>query len=175
MSGARSTKQDPLKGYNFAVALPGFKRNGFMYCSGIEMSAEVMTYREGGGPPTVQSSPGLITYAPITLRRGLIVDDENAEQARDFYYWWMQVRDRDPNMRRNGSIILMSNDLLEGPKWDFVNAWPSNFKPFGELTGDANNNLIEEITITHEGLTWAGGAIAPPTPGQSIASQLGLG
>ena len=69
MAGARSTKQDPLKGYNFMIAIPGFKRAGFEFCSGIEMSAEVMQYREGGGGPTVQSSPGLVTFAPITLRR----------------------------------------------------------------------------------------------------------
>jgi phage tail-like protein len=48
---------------------------GFMSASGLNITTEVIPYREGGMNTTTQKMPGQSDFAPITLSKGLIVGE----------------------------------------------------------------------------------------------------
>lgn len=173
---SRSTREDPLKAFNFIIAIPGFKRVGFEYCSGISWSTEVLDYREGNAIfDAPEKSAGMDSYEDVTLRRGFIVPVDDQGKSFDFENWVMQVRFKDPNYRRNLVITLLNNDKTEGANYELINAFPKSYKPFSELGGTNNANIIEELVLTYERYERLGNAISPPAPGQSIAPLLGIG
>src|SRR5665811_498455 len=72
---------DPLRNFKFTVdiahpnmALGGMKM-GFMSVSGLNITTEVIPYREGGMNTTTQKMPGQSDFAPITMSRGVIIGD----------------------------------------------------------------------------------------------------
>ena len=91
MSNTRPLVTDPLRSFKFNVAIPITASNqplgtearfGFMSVSGLGISIEPLTYREGGDNLTTRKMPGQADFNPITLSRGLF--------ATDFDNWsWM--------------------------------------------------------------------------------------
>src|SRR5213083_2192105 len=72
---------DPLRNFKFLVRIhhpqtPGFADMGFMSVSGLNITTEVIPYREGGMNTTTQKMPGQSDFAPITLSKGLAVGDK---------------------------------------------------------------------------------------------------
>ena len=142
-------RMDPMGGYSFRVEIDGITRAGFKDCSGLEVSQEAGTYREGTDRGlTMRKIPGLITYGDITLSRGVTTDSE-------LWTWRRTVMSGLPD-RRNLSIVLM-NDLGEDAiRWNVRNAWPTKWTgPSLDATSD--EVAIETLELTHEGFevdTW---------------------
>lgn len=93
VSNPRPLQTDPLRSFKFNVVIPqtmpgaitsgGMQRLGFMSMSGLGLSIEPLTYREGGDNLTTRKMPGQADFNPITLSRGLF--------PRDNDNWiWMQ-------------------------------------------------------------------------------------
>jgi phage tail-like protein len=55
----------------------GIGRFGFMSQSGLGISIEPLTYREGGDNLTTRKMPGQADFNPITLSRGLFAQDND--------------------------------------------------------------------------------------------------
>jgi phage tail-like protein len=87
----RALVTDPLRSFKFNVsiqnlaggqALGSEARLGFTSVSGLGVSIEPLTYREGGDNLTTRKMPGQADFSPIQLSRGLF--------AGDFDNWnWM--------------------------------------------------------------------------------------
>lgn len=178
MSG-RTSRQDPLKSFNFIVEIDGFKRLGFQSVTGGQANTGTVEYREGGANASVQKSPGLTNYDNITLRRGVIVDPAG-EGEDDFYNWYLQIQsirtagNADPDHRRGMTIVLINRDGTEGQRWRYFNCWPSRYMPFSDLSGQDENDVMEELEIVTEGFDREG-STAPPGVGGSLAPVFGTG
>lgn len=86
----RALDTDPLRSFKFNVIIPqtlqgadsrGEARFGFMTLSGLGLSIEPLTYREGGDNLTTRKMPGQADFNPITLSRGMFSTDF------DNWYW----------------------------------------------------------------------------------------
>ncbi|HKW21023.1 MAG TPA: phage tail protein, partial [Ktedonobacterales bacterium] len=88
--------------------------------------------------------PGRMKWNNITLKRGIT-------DAMDMWQWRKMVEQgKIDDARKNGSIIMYSQDGTEVARWNFINAWPS--KLTGPSANAGNNEVaIEELEITHEG------------------------
>ncbi|MGD0001826.1 MAG: phage tail protein [Bryobacteraceae bacterium] len=69
-----STRFDPYKNFKFRVKWDGKYVAGVSYVSALMRSTDVVEHREGGDPSTSRKSPGLTSYEPITLARGVSHD-----------------------------------------------------------------------------------------------------
>jgi phage tail-like protein len=90
---SRPLNTDPLRSFKFNVIIPitmggspappsgGEARFGFMSMSGLGVSIEPLTYREGGDNLTTRKMPGQADFNPITLSRGMFPTDF------DNWYW----------------------------------------------------------------------------------------
>jgi phage tail-like protein len=134
---------DPYRGYNFLVEIDGITQAGFQEADGLDSSTEATDYREGSDPRHVRKLPGLTSYSPITLKRGITDSDE-------LWKWRKTVVDGTPQ-RRNGSIILLDGAGQEKIRWNFLAAWPSKWTG-PTLNATDNAVAIESLEITHEEL-----------------------
>src|ERR1700691_3690146 len=78
---------DPLRNFKFVVTIQppsgAAISMGFMSISGLNITVDVIAYREGGYNTTTQKMPGQADFSPITLSRGVAV-------GNTVDYTWMQ-------------------------------------------------------------------------------------
>ncbi len=156
---------DPLRNFKFrcSIAHPAFPKSflnmGFMSISGLNITTEVIPYREGGMNTTTQKMPGQSDFAPITLARGLMVGD-NAMTG-----WMKQLFtvQQGTGTRAAGTQDFRATitiDVLDHPvtrgdapskaQFKVYNAWPTAMA-FSDLDAGANAIVIQQMTLAHEG------------------------
>jgi phage tail-like protein len=140
-----TARNDPYGAFNFLVEIEGSSVAGFSECSGLTVETAVIEYREGGDIGGVRKLPGLTKFAPIILKRGIT-------KERDLWHWYKNIIDGNID-RRNGSIVLLSNDRLPVARWNFTNAWPAKWEG-PHLKAKGNEVAIETLEIEHEGLEY---------------------
>jgi phage tail-like protein len=137
---------DPYLSFNFKVELDGITQGHFQECSGLDSQTASIDYRAGDSARHSVKLPGLNTFSPITLKRGITDSD-------DLWQWRQTVVDGKTE-RKNGSIILMDESGKEKIRWNFLEAWPSKWTgPAFNATG--NSVAIETLEIIHEELVRA--------------------
>lgn len=153
---ATGDRQDPVRGYNFSVALLDSKSAltsialttglapaaGFMECSGLEMTMPAEEFREGGRNGAVLKFPARVAHGNIKLRRGVTFN-------QDLWLWYFGFVEGQ-GKRRNGTITLMSDEGKPVRIWRFTRGLPVRWAgpQMNALTGQV---AIEELEISHEG------------------------
>jgi phage tail-like protein len=138
-------RNDPYKNFNFLVEIDGIARAAFSEATGLESETTVVEYRTGTGGP-IRKLPGLTKFANIVLRRGITQD-------RELWNWRQSVVTGNLQ-RRNGSIVMLDDQLNEVLRWNFVDGWPCKWQ--GPALNAKNNEVaIETLEIAHEGLELA--------------------
>ena len=177
-----SVATDPLRSFRFYVEflapqqgskvsdnITGFS-GGFTQVSGLGINTQSIAYREGGYNTTIHQIPGMTTFNPISLNRGVIY--KNA-QAID----WMKhlfaaaagdgIALGDNDFRCDLKIYVMDHPAASNatasttgaggsntPKMGFHvhNAWISTLN-YSDLDAGGNNLMVETIGLVHEGLS----------------------
>ncbi len=80
-----ATRIDPYKNFRFKVLFGGVVVAGVSKFSGFKRTIEPVQHREGGAPSTKNVSPGLASFEPITIERGITHDDEFERWALSVY------------------------------------------------------------------------------------------
>ena len=138
-------RNDPYKSFNFRVEIAGIASAAFSEASGLESETTVIEYRTGTGGP-VRKLPGLTKFANIVLRRGITQD-------RELWNWRQNVVTGNLQ-RRNGSIVLLDDQLNDVLRWNFVDGWPCKWEA-SVLNAKNSEIVIEMLEIAHEGLELA--------------------
>lgn len=171
-------KTDPLRNFRFIVDVRRgnkFAQMGFLAVRGLNMSTEVIPYREGGMNTTTQKLPGQTDFAPITLTKGLAIGDQSMmDWMRELFHvvqgdgtggpnndfrsriiikvldhphtkWGNAARGRDSSTRGGGGGRPKAKAA-----WRVYNAWPTSVS-FSDLDAGANALVIQQMTLAHEG------------------------
>jgi phage tail-like protein len=135
----------PLPKFHFLVEWGGTKI-GFSEVSGLEVTTELIEYRDGASPEYSKiKMPGMQSFSNITLKRGIFQGDN------EFYQWWNTVALN--TIERRDLIISLLNESHEPVVvWKVKNAWPLKVQST-DLNATGNEAAIETMEIAHEGLT----------------------
>jgi phage tail-like protein len=139
---------DLLTTFSFHVEFDGVDVGAYKEASGVESETEIIEYKEATkeGKMIIRKVPGAMKWADITLKKRI-------DNSLDLWEWRKEVEDGDIDAaRRNGSIVLYDSTMTEVARWDFENGWPSKWKG-ADLNAGEDQVAVEEITITHEGLS----------------------
>jgi phage tail-like protein len=156
--------------YNFGTTM------GFTSVSGLTVSTEAIQYREGGYNTTVHQLPGQSSFSPITLSKGVFMND--AAQVN-----WMKrlfsitsagaKGGVGADFRCNLDIRVLSHPNPGGTagteanatlaaaslnsvaphvavRFKVYNAWITNLS-YSNLDAGGNSLMVEEMTLVHEG------------------------
>lgn len=163
---ARVTEADPLDKHRFQVFILGSDAVQFG-CSSISLpkiTVNEIKYRENMHGTHFIKKPGLATYEPVILRKGV------TGSRREFYDWIKLVHDystaqakymqalqsfsvlpvQNPNFRKNIIISAMDRTGATPKHWVIYEAFPIGYTP-GSLDAAEDGKMIEEITLTYEG------------------------
>ena len=135
----------PLPKFHFQVEWGGSKI-GFTEVSGLDITTEVIEYRDGASPEYSKvKMPGQRKFSNITLKRGSFKSDN------EFYNWFNTVS-LNTIERRNLTVSLLNENHEPVIVWKVKNAWPTKITPT-DLKADGNEVAVESIELAHEGLT----------------------
>ena len=135
----------PLPKFHFQVEWGGSKI-GFTEVTGLDISTEVIEYRDGASPEYSKvKMPGQRKFSNITLKRGTFKGDNQ-------FYLWFNTVSLNQIERRDLTISLLNENHEPVIVWKVKNAWPSKVTPT-DLKADGNEVAIESLELAHEGLT----------------------
>jgi len=127
--------------YNFLVEIDGIIEAKFMEVKGLNVTVDVIEFREGGEQSTPILIPGLAHYGPLVLKNGFTQSNE--------LYDWIQATVNGSMTRRNLSIIILSPEGLEEARYNVYEAWPSSWS-LSELNSLGIGPIVEELVIQYE-------------------------
>jgi phage tail-like protein len=134
----------PIPKFHFQVEWGGAKI-GFTEVTGLEVSTDVIEYRDGASPEYHKiKMPGMQKFTNITLKRGIFQGDN------DYFNWWNTVA-LNTIERRDVVISLLNENHEPVVVFKVKNAWPVKVQST-DLKADGNEVAIESIEIAHEGL-----------------------
>jgi phage tail-like protein len=124
----------------FTVKIPDIDTIGrFSNCSGLEMSFDVLEYREGGNNDFVHHLPGAIRYPNLLLTRGL-----TNEVALMKWFWATQTQ-----ADRKEVTITLSGEGVDRT-WTFADAFPVRWVG-PQISADGGGLESETLEIAHSG------------------------
>jgi phage tail-like protein len=154
---------DPLRNFKFNVniihpTLQGFATMGFMTVSGLNITTEVIPYREGGMNTTTQKMPGQSDFAPITLSQGVAVG------AGPMWQWMQQLFTvmqgtgtgiAGTDFRATVDVMVLDHPVTSSQvpvkaAYRIYNAWPTSIA-FSDFDAGANAVLMQQMSLAHEG------------------------
>lgn len=151
-------------------AWKGFTVGGFTQIGGLSIATTPIPYREGGMNTTMHQVPGMTTFVPLTLQRGVVWGNTQGIN-------WMRMlfaaasaegvttAEGSRNFRCNVTIYVLdhpgvsaefANDVIqEGAykmKFKAYNAWITSLN-YNDLSASEGQLMYETLQLTHEGLT----------------------
>jgi len=136
---------------------------GFMSISGLNITTQAIQYREGGYNTTVHQIPGMTTFTPITMQRGVLYGNDQA-------ITWMRGlfaavsgdgiaagASNSKGYRVNIKIYVMDHpnaaaDNIPRIGFDIRNAWITQLS-YTDLNANDGAILFESLNLVHEGLS----------------------
>jgi phage tail-like protein len=138
---------DSLAGYHFSIEIDSVTIAQFREVSGLNAEISTIEQRQNNakGLPLMKKLPGSQKFGDITLKRG-------RTDSNDLWTWLKSVQDgKIDDARKSGSIVLYDYAGSEKSRFNFINAWPSKVS-LASMQAGGNDILLEECTITHEGI-----------------------
>jgi phage tail-like protein len=126
----------------FSVELGNGISGNFTEVSGLSMDIEVVTITDSFKDTVTRKRPGQATYGDITLKRTLSKD-------KQFWKWCDDIRNGKAAYRTDGSIVLHDMANKEVGRWEFINAWPSNWSA-SDLDVGSDDPMIETVKLEIE-------------------------
>jgi len=143
---------------------------GFTSVGGLNINVSSISYREGGMNTTLHQVPGMASFDPISLSRGVLHGNDEAIN------WMRQLftaaagegiaGSAGKNFRCNIDVYLLDhpmngepgilNELVQAKAykmhWKIYNAWITSLR-YSDLSATDNALMYENITLVHEGLS----------------------
>ena len=153
---------DPLRNFKFLVTIrPPSSAPisvGFMSVSGLNITVDVIAYREGSYNTTTQKMPGQADFSPITLSRGVAIGTDPSMTWMRELFTVMQGTGSTPagtDFRQTVDVAILSHPVTTSTvpvvaAFRIYNAWPTAVA-FSDLDAGANQLLISQLTLAHEG------------------------
>jgi phage tail-like protein len=142
---------DPYKNFKFRVVWDNQPVAGISKVSGLKRTTEVVSHRDVGDLSTKRQSPGVSTFEPITLERGITHDPAFEAWATLVYSPQGDAAVSLRNFRKDLIIELYNLQGVKVRAWRVFRCWVSEFTAVPELDANANAIAIETLVLQNEG------------------------
>jgi phage tail-like protein len=136
---------------------------GFTSISGLNITTQAIQYREGGYNTTVHQVPGMTTFSPITLQRGVLYgNDQGITWMRGLFAAVSGDGIQAGATNAKGFRVNMKIYVMDHPNaqanntprmgFDIRNAWITQLS-YTDLNANDGALLFESMNLVHEGLS----------------------
>ena len=176
LTGRTRLASDPLRNFKFQVSLSmadadiqgQVAKMGFTSVEGLNMSTEMIPYREGGWNTNPHKMPGMTDFSPITMSSGVFYNRPSLwNMAKQIFsaQWGAGTLGLDTDYRFDMIIRVFDHPVTNSDDGSMVNgntnkpmvafkaynAWVANVAYSG-LNAMENSILVHQLTLHHEGL-----------------------
>jgi phage tail-like protein len=130
--------------HHFSVEIDGLIVGGFTEVSGLTANLASVKIPEGGQNAYIEQRIAPVSYPNLVLKRGITTADM-------LWLWYQDVVNGNVT-RRNGSIVLMTEDILELWRWNFHDAYPVTWAG-PAFHSDQAQVAFESIELVHRGIS----------------------
>ena len=162
---------DPYKQFKFRLKWDGRYVAGVSKISALKRTTEVIRHREGGDPSSPRLSPGITSFEPVILERGVTHDHE-------FEAWANQVWTLGAGLGSEVSLKTFRKDLVlellnEAGQlalaYKLYRCWPSEFSALPDLDANGSAVAFETLVLQNEG--WERDASVPEPAEPSFSGE----
>jgi phage tail-like protein len=189
---------DPLRNFRYLVKfiplvddgkLPGSTTGklgqlGFTSVSGLSVTTESISYREGGYNTTYHQIPGQTTFAPVTFQRGVILGTRQNWDWMRHLFATVQAGATSASVGANNFRCDIEIQVLSHPvagsgaedgsttgdhvaqRFMIYNAWITSLA-YSDLNAGDNAIFVEQMTVVHEGFDTSWATSLPSSTGAS--------
>jgi phage tail-like protein len=147
------TRFDPYKNFKFRVKWDGAYVAGVSRVSPLRRMTAVIEHREGGDPSTARKSPGITSFEPIILERGVTFDHAFEDWANKVWRLGAPLGSEVALADFRKDIVLEiyneAGQLVIAYK--IFRCWVSEYQALPQLDAGSNAIAIEHIKIENEG------------------------
>ena len=140
-------KKDPFPTMTVMIEVDGKAVAYAAAIKGVGDENEVLEMKSAGDP-LIRKIPGRLKISDIVIKKYA------TPVANDFLYQWRRsivggggMESKLTSFRKNGAIVFLDGSMKEVARYNFYNAWPSQWKGMGM---DVQSPLPEEIVLTVE-------------------------
>ncbi len=146
--GSQQEAPWPVPKFHFKVTIGDQGEIAFQEVSGLDTEVDIIEYRAGNSNEfSTVKMPGLRKASDITLKKGMFKGDTK------LFDYFMSTK-MNIIKRETVTIELLDEEHATLFTWTLKNAFP--MKVAGtDLNAQNSEAAIEEITLSHEGLTFA--------------------
>ncbi len=144
-------RQDPYKNFKFHIRWDGKVIAGISRISGLKKSTIPVIHRDGADPNIIRLSPGVWTYEPITLERGITHDPEFENWANLVNQFGGEPEISLKNFRKDITIDLLNEQGTIVKSFRVYRCWISEYIALPELDAGGKDTAIERIVLQNEG------------------------
>ncbi len=137
--------QQPVfyRAFQFMVEIDGVSQARFQEVGGVDATADVIEYREGGDMLGVRKLPGQTKHSNLSLKRGYTEDEQ-------LWTWFEDVMTgRTESIRRNISVVQLDMAGQEVFRWNLFQAFPTKYTA-PSFNAKGNDLAIETLEIAYE-------------------------
>ncbi len=143
-------RKDPYRGFRYRVIINGFESFGFSRVAGLSEETEAVDYREGIDGAHMHKLPGITTFDPITLERGLSANQDEEKWRKLVYDGNNGHGVPDDEFREDFEIVLYDYANQPVKRWEVKDGWISRLER-GEFNASSSDVVLKTITIVNEG------------------------
>lgn len=151
MFSVNSHRSDPYRNFKFRVVIDGRPVPAIRRISGLTRTTAVVEHRDGGAPSHSQRSPGLSSFEPIVIERGLSHDTTFEDWAQQVYHPDGDAAMSLKNFRKDVVIQLLNLQGTVVLSYQVYRAWVSEYQALPELDAGGQAVAVERIVLQHEG------------------------
>jgi phage tail-like protein len=144
--GGAAVEQSPRAGTAIAVDLGPVGSFYVLSVKGIGDESEIVEYKavQEKGVQVVQRVPGRYRLSEIVMKKFI------EPPGKDLLYKWRRTVVDGKVARYNGGIVFMDATMKPVARYNFYNAWPSQWKGIALDGSSPQTGLYEEFVLTVE-------------------------
>lgn len=142
---------DPYKSFKFHVMLEGKRVPNVTRVSALRWRTEAVLHRDGGFPSHLMTGPGVTSFDPIVLERGITHDTTFEDWAALAYNPAGDAARSLKNFRKDMIVRLLNEQGNVVLSYMVYRCWVSEYQALPDLDANGNAVAIETVVLTHEG------------------------
>ena len=142
---------DPYKNFKFRVKWDGRYVAGVSKVSALVRTTEVVEHREGGDPSVMRKSPGLTSFAPITLERGVTHDTAFEDWANKVWRLGAGAEVGLADFRKDVAIEVYNEAGQLALAYRVHRCWVTEYQALPELDANGSAVMLQYIRLENEG------------------------
>ena len=124
---------------------------GVSKISGLKRTIEPIKHRDGGDSSSQRLTPGLASFEPITIERGLTQSHDFEEWAQTIFHYEGPGLISLADFRKDITIELYNEAGQLAISYKVYRCWVSEFQSLPDLDSNANAVAIARLKLENEG------------------------